>query len=574
MQPSSSRPTQISSSYQLQSFGWGALPIINAFLQRLGVGELLEQALPADPRSGLPPATALGVLLRAIIDGRRPLYELGEWVSERDPDLLGLDPYQQRLFNDDRLGRALDRLFEADRAQLQTQLVLNAIRRFQIATDEFHNDSTTVTFSGAYQEEEKKSAAAELGSQPAKITFGHNKDHRDDLKQLLWILTVSADEAVPIHCRVADGNTEDSTTHRQTWDTLRALVGRSDFLYVADCKLCTRENMDHIDRHGGRFLTVLPRSRKEDDLFRDWLQEHQPQWTPVRDDTQSGGQPDLYLMTEAPWPSAEGYRVAWVLSSAKARRDAHSRQERIARSSKRLDELGERMAGPKSRLRTPEQAQSAVAGILDELDCAAFFEVTLLPTTVGTFRQDGPGRPTANTRYRREEQTRIQLKWKLRQDQIFRQARSDGMFPLITNCRQLSLGELLDRYKYQPRLERRHEQLKSGLLVAPVWLKKPARIEALLFLYFLALLARALLEREVRQQMRRQGLRSLPIYPEERECAAPTAERILALFTGLQRHDLVQQGRVIHGFQPDLSRLQRQLVKLLGLAPAIYQTAE
>ncbi len=561
-----------SGRFQLHSQTLGALPIVNAFLLRLGVDELVERALPTDSRTTLPPALALGVLLRAVIEGRRPLYELSEWVAERDPDLLGLDPDQQQLFNDDRLGRALDRLFEADRAGLQTQLVLNAIRRFEIATDEFHNDSTTVTFSGAYQEK-KKPSPADLGTPPpAKIVHGHNKDHRDDLKQLLWILTVSADEAVPVHCRIADGNTEDSLTHQQTWDTLRALVGRSDFLYVADCKLCTRENMDHIDRHDGRFLTLLPRSRKEDELFRDWLQDHQPQWTLVRDDNGPDQQSDTYLMTEAPWPSAEGYRVAWVLSSAKARRDAQSRQERILRVSKRLDELAERMRGPKSRVRTREQAQQAALAILHDTGCESFFEITLSPMTIGSFRQDGPGRPGPNTRYRRQEQTRMQLNWKLRQELISRQARSDGMFPLITNCHQLSLADLLDRYKYQPRLERRHEQLKSGLLVAPVWLKKPGRIEALLFLYFVALLVRSLIEREVRRQMQRQGLRSLPIYPEQRECTTPTAERILTLFADVQCHHLIQFGRNVQGFPPELSNLQHRLVKLLGLPHTLYRT--
>jgi transposase len=546
--------------------------VLNAFLARLGVEELLAAALPADSRAALQPAAALGVLLRAIMEGRQPLYQLSEWVAERDAGLLGLDPDDHEPFNDDRLGRALDRLYEADRAGLQTQLVLHAIRRFQIATDEFHNDSTTVTFSGAYQdEEEQKPSSVGLDLQPAKITHGHNKDHRDDLKQLLWILTVSADDAVPVHCRIADGNTEDSQTHRQTWDTLRTLAGRSDFLYVADCKLCTRDNMDHIDGQRGRFLTVLPRNRKEGDLFRDWLQDHQPQWVMVRQEPGRVGQPpDVHLMTEAPWPSAEGYRVAWVLSSAKAGREAHSRQERIARTSKRLDELAERMHGPKSRIRTREQAQQAVRAILEETGCAPFFEVALKPITVGSYRQEGPGRPGPHTRYRRQQRTRMQLSWTLRQDEISRQARSDGMFPLITNCRQLSLAELFDRFKYQPRLERRHGQLKSGLLVAPVWLKKPGRIEALLFLYFVALLVRSLLERELRHRMRDHGLRSLPIYPEARECAAPTAERILALFTNLQRHDLIQDGRLAHGFQPELTNLQCRIVDLLGLPSDLY----
>ncbi len=555
--------------FQLHSQTLGALPILNAFLVRLGIDELLARALPADARGALAPATALGVLARAIAEGRGPLYELNEWAAERDPALLGLQPAHQQLLNDDRLGRALDRLFRADRARLQTELVLNAIRRFEIATDEFHNDSTTVTFSGAYQEKTKPSPAQ---PQPAKITHGHNKDHRDDLKQLLWVLTVSADEAVPVLGNVADGNTEDSQTHRQTWDTLRALVGRADFLYVADSKLCTRENMDHIDRQGGRFLTVLPRSRKEDGLFREWLQDHQPQWVTVREEAGRDGHRELLLMSEAPWPSAEGYRVVWVFGTAAARRDAQSRQDQIVRISRQLDELAERMRGPKTRIRTRQQAEQAVRAILAESGCDAFFDTTVSTVTLESYRQDGPGRPGPDTRYRRQEQTRLRLTWTLRQEEIARRARSDGMFPLITNCRQLSLAELLDRYKYQPRLERRHEQLKSGLLVAPVWLKSPGRIEALLFLYFVALLVRALLEREVRRQMQRQRLRTLPLYPEARDCAAPTAERILTLFAGIQRHELVAGDDVVQRFDPKLSSLQDQLLELMRLPATLYQT--
>jgi len=108
------------------------------------------------------------------------------------------------------------------------------------------------------------------GKPTAAAALGHSKDHRPDLKQLVLILTVSSDGAVPLAHRVADGNTNDDTTHIDTWDGLVALTGRPDFLYVADSKLCTREQMSHIDRRGGRFVTVLPRTRKEDGLLRDW----------------------------------------------------------------------------------------------------------------------------------------------------------------------------------------------------------------------------------------------------------------------------------------------------------------
>ncbi len=92
-------------------------------------------------------------------------------------------------------------------------------------------------------------------------------------------LTVSADGAVPLAHRLLDGNTNDDQTHITTWDGLVALVGSPGFLYVADCKLATREQMSHIDSHHGRFLSILPRSRAEDPQIRDWAQTHPFDWT-------------------------------------------------------------------------------------------------------------------------------------------------------------------------------------------------------------------------------------------------------------------------------------------------------
>jgi hypothetical protein len=87
--------------------------------------------------------------------------------------------------------------------------------------------------------------------------------------------------AVPVHCKTYDGNVTDDQVHIETWSFLRELVGHADFLYVADCKLCTRDNMSHIASRQGRFLTVLPRTRAEDSCFRDSLRGHPPMWHEV-----------------------------------------------------------------------------------------------------------------------------------------------------------------------------------------------------------------------------------------------------------------------------------------------------
>ncbi|MDC0935986.1 transposase [Pirellulales bacterium] len=54
----------------------------------------------------------------------------------------------------------------------------------------------------------------------------------------------------------ASGNTADDQTHLETWELMRQLVGSSDFLYVADCKLASTDNLRTIDSRGGRFVTV------------------------------------------------------------------------------------------------------------------------------------------------------------------------------------------------------------------------------------------------------------------------------------------------------------------------------
>ena len=77
---------------------------------------------------------------------------------------------------------------------------------------------------------------------------------------------MTADGAVPIHCKVHDGNTTDDSVHLQTWRDLCDLVGSADFLYVADSKLCDKGTMGPIAADGGRFLVVLPTYDERENL--------------------------------------------------------------------------------------------------------------------------------------------------------------------------------------------------------------------------------------------------------------------------------------------------------------------
>jgi transposase len=558
------------SDLALQSRVLGGLPIINAVTDRLGLPALLAAALPdGDPRVKVSSAAAIRLVVTNLVLGREPLYGLGEWAARYDPALLGLTAEEVSGFNDDRVGRALEALFDADRASLLTAVVLRAISEFTVDTRQLHNDSTSISVHGVYRD----AVGTGRGGQPTPvITFGHSKDHRPDLKQLVWILTVSADGAVPLAYRLADGNTVDDPTHVPTWDGLVGLLGRTDFLYVADSKLCSRAAMGHLDSRGGRFVTVMPRSRAEDGAFRKHLQTHTPVWTEAarRSGARQGDPDQVYSTTPAPLPSVEGYRIVWVHSTAKASRDAHARAAGINSGVAALEALDAKLAGPRCRFKTRIAVEQAATIALTDTGADRWVTATVTQTTTKTYKQARAGRPGPKTSYREVSTTRFTVTHDIKLDQIRSDAASDGCFPLISNDRLLSDAQVLAAYRYQPNLERRHHLLKSVQDAAPVLLHNPARIEALFCCQFLALLIAALIEREVRTGMQRADLTKISLYPEFRNCTAPSTERILEIFSTVSRHQLHHDGVLVKTFHPELTAQQVQVLELMELTPRVY----
>src|SRR4051812_18339430 len=328
----------------LTSWRVAALPILDHFLRRLRLRDFLHEHLPReDRRCRVATAAGLLVLVQNLLISREPLYGVGEWAARHVPEHLRLASEQLPALNDDRVGRCLDRLFDADIPSLTLAVVTHAVHEFGVALDELHNDSTTITFHGDYEDADRERTLR--GRLRLAVTHGHNKDHRPDLKQLLYILTVTRDGAVPVQFRVESGNATDDRSHRATWDLLCRLPGRRDSLYVADCKLATAENMAHLHQHGGRFLSVLPRTRAEDAAFRGAMLEGKARWRQVHDKLDDEGDVvDRFSVHEPEMTSAEGYRLVWYHSTRKAELDALARHHRIERVSGRLSELRQKLA--------------------------------------------------------------------------------------------------------------------------------------------------------------------------------------------------------------------------------------
>jgi transposase len=534
---------------RLRGLRVGALPILNRFIERMGLEEELTLALK---NRGY--ADALLALLKNIVVDRNALYAVGEWVALYDVGLVAQDKV-----SDDKLGRALDRLFAADRATLQTRIVLAVMNGFDLTMERIHNDTTSVMVRGAYDGQNPKAV---------QLKRGHSKERRPDLKQLIYSLCVTNDGAVPVHFKAYDGNQTDDGIHLETWNRLRTLLQHPHFIYVADCKLCTEKNLRTIDSERGFFVTVVPKNRSEVATFTEAVLAGDVRWEEIlrkRADRDKKAF-DVIECAVGPYHLREGFIVCWYRSSQKKKRDARDREERIERTIERLESLDlRRMRGPK----TDAAIRKRVDEVIAQHGAEEWVTVEIKWDAVEKFKAITRGKPTADTIFRRIIQQVPRLHVGTDAANIARSAAMDGIFPLTTNTKEKPV-EVFKIYKYQPRIEKRHALLKSTLEVAPIWLKKNTRIEALMFLEFLGQMVAALIERELRQKMVENNIDLLCSLPEGRPSKTPTIDQVLRIFENQNKHALYEGDRLIRQFADPLTPVQSQILQLLSIPTAVY----
>jgi transposase len=523
----------------------GPMPIVVAYLEKMQLRPLLQQALPH-----LPYVQGLELLLKSVLVEPMALYRLVAWGQGWDPRGIGPLPA-----GDDAVGRALERLFAADRASLLTAVVLQALEAFHVQVEQLHNDSTTVSFAGAY-----------LRQKPMAVQLrrGVNKDHRPDLKQLVYSLTISADGAVPVHYKAYHGNRTDDTTHWETWQQLGRLLGRSDFLYVADCKLCVHQTLLQIDAQQGQFITTLPALRSETERFHSECLASLVRWEVLwkRRCARARRRLETFEVAGGFYQMSEGFRLYWYRSSEKIQRDASDRQERLERAQRQLHKLTQRR-------RNEGALRKAAQKILAKNRVESWIQLEVRWSTKTVYKRRRRRTPGEAVSYQQVRKKIPTLDYQLDEAAIARAKVLDGVFPLATNTK-LSALEVLKKYKYQPFLEKRHALLKNTLQVAPVFLKNNDRVEALMLVYFFAQLLSALMERTVRQNMRQQKISALPILPEGRLSKTPTTEQLFAQFDHCQCIHILHDGQLLKVVREPLTELQKQLLQLLEVDPKVF----
>lgn len=537
-------------SYELIQQGLGALPLVDHFIYEMGLPDILK-AICKNERY----AESILLLIKNVVIERHALYAIREWSSWYKPSLV----YGGSI-GDDTIARGLDRLYEIDRASLLTQIIVNIAKVYGLDLKEIHQDTTSVKVTGVYTNQKQKAV---------QLKRGHSKDHRPDLKQLVYALSVARDGAIPVHFKAYDGNRTDDTLHWETWQTLRGILGCSDFLYVADSKLCVTNTLINIDRSQGRFITLLPRTRKEIEAFNDKLLISEVRWEKIYTTRSNRNRKKIncYETAAELYQTKEGFRLHWFRSSEKKRRDHDEREEKILAALDHLRELTH--SSKKKRLKTQKTLQKKVDKILERYKAKEWISFEISVEKVSDFKQKTRGRATKNTTYKKLIRHVPRLHYQRNLEGIARSEVMDGTFPLVTNTKFKPL-EILKSYKYQPMLEKRHSLLKSVLHVAPIFLKKNDRVEALMFVYFLAQVISALIERELHMAMIAQGKSTLQVLPEERPSKHPTTEQVLRLFQHQARRLLYSGEKHLQTFVEPLTKIQEEILNLLKIPSSIY----
>ena len=403
------------------------------------------------------------------------------------------------------------------------------------------------------------------------MTFGINKDHRPDLKQLVLGLSVTADGFVPIVHEIYDGNQTDDRLHPENHKRLRKLLKRSDFIYVADSKLATEDNSGKITACGGRFVSVVPGTWKEDKVFRDKARKSKINWKHLLsrpNNRKPKSKRDHYYLAKGEYRTSNGYRLIWILSKQKAEQDAELRERNIEKALDFLRELQIRLN--RYNLKTYESIKKNIISILKDNKCNDFIDYKIHMNVLYEKHHKKVGRPKRNNSGKSVPKEYFSISFEKNKDSIQKEALTDGIFPLITNLKDHKPKKNLEIYKYQPFLEKRNSQLKKYQEIAPAFLKKPQRVIAYLHMNVMALMIATLIERQLRIAMKLNSIKSLPIYPEERDCKHPTTFDIVRLFKSIERYE-VEKGLNINLFPAQLSKLQKKVLDLLEVPISLYQ---
>jgi transposase len=536
------------------------LPLVLGVLRRLEVATIIDRLLPPHPAHVLSSGRGVEALVLAILDGDQALYKVGQRLEERGMVALLQPGLTRASLHDYRLGHILDALFAANLNKVFSAIALKALEVYAIPTPWLHQDTTTIALYGAYADAPKTPGAP----RPA---YGHSKDGRDDLKQVLLSLGVSGDGGIPLRLGVRDGNRSDSVEMPLAIEECLALGLEGMRGIVADSKAYSRRTLGVCLEHQVNIVTLVPRT------------------CAVRQELEAWGQQQsaLPLLVEKPGRTKDEVPRRWHGQSVLRQVEVEYSDGRVVSEALRFVVVhSSQLAQQQTQTHTSGQAKEAeaVADYVQRVQARWFACVPDANAAIAEYEGRGQGHRGRRPRPWRYHTLRYRIVADTRRTRRTRRGRpaktapppTESGYRLLVEIEALANpeedngwtvlattvspetstdAEILRTYQEQhTTVEPGFRWIKNPAAISPVWLEKPERIAALAMLTVVGLLVYSLIQRQVRLYLRTHD-QQLP--GNKGATAIPTAAVVLALFaqvalvqlwTGEQ--DVVQ----VYGLQP------------------------
>ncbi len=274
--------------------------------------------------------------------------------------------------NDYRLGHILDALFAANLNTVFSAVALKALEVYAIPTPWLHQDTTTIALYGAYADEPQTPGAP----RPA---YGHSKDGRDDLKQVLLSLGVSGDGGVPLRLGVRDGNRSDSVETPVAIEECLALGLEGVRGIVADSKAYSRRTLGVCLEHKIDLVTLVPRTCAVRQELEAWGQQ----------------QPALPLLVEKPGRTKDEAPRRWHGQSVLRQVEVEYSDGRVAHEALRFVVVhSSQLAQQQTQAYTAAQAKEAeaVTAHVKHVQARWFACEADAEAAIAEYEGQGPGR--------------------------------------------------------------------------------------------------------------------------------------------------------------------------------------
>jgi transposase len=548
----------------VQTQALGFAPILRHYFDRCAIADIIDDHIELDPRRKiLTHGQAAVAMITAILFQVMQLYRICKFASEKTVLKVLLPQIEADQYFDDRLADTLDALFDNGIGDLDMLITGNMIDVFKIESHACHNDTTSVSMYG--------DADNNRTDQSIEVTFGHSKKHRRDLKQFVWSMSVSSDHAFPLFQQAYSGNTADVTTYVEQWQRLIDLLGRRDFLYVADSKLITHETMAHICDNDGFFVAPAPMYESYKTVFEDALDSHDRQWLiPYKERFNRGFEVPMDFKYEG-----RDYHLRMIIlfDHGLCRRKQKTLHNRVHKTKTAFEHISGKLN--RYKLKSYDAIDKACSAILKENHTESFFTYSIINEPITTYKNKHRGRPSKKVKPEQVAIVKDHFTVELVLDHnALEQAISRcGYYPLLTNHspEQLSIEDAMLAHKKQYKSEHTFRRAKGPYSIEPVYLHTPERIEAFLLLFKIALQMVVLIERTARANIHERDYGLDNFMPNRVDVRNPRSEYMLKEFEDIVTGELPLPDGNTYGFVSELNDLQRDILSVLEVPLHYYE---